>query len=284
MEKMNGSVTTENQEEFLFTYSEEERQQNTINRANAKLPLKLKYIVVPREILELGINGNDALVLAFIHSWLDTKDRFYFTNEQIGEIFNLSDVGVSKILKRLSDSGYVELGYKRKADGGQIRFVKLNPTYTNFKYQLKQSLSSNLNKVYGSNNNISNNKEVDSIRKEILKTYNEVFNRKVSLDKPTQKNIDYWLTVYSLEEIKQAIIRAKYFKHNWWVYRKNKSNEPNLSMLFRQKNTKQEKVDYIGELLNLEKPTKDQAFFLGGITDRLLNAGMFDLKGGEYNG
>jgi len=157
MKKVNGSIVRDNEEAFLFTYSEEEKQQNDINRANAELVFNSAYLTVPMELLRLGLSGNEVLILAFVNSWLcEHPNRFYFSNKRLSKMFNLTEVGVSKILKRLTNAGYIQMSYKRKADGGQIRFINV-PTYTNFNYQLKQSISSNLNKVYGSNNNINNN-------------------------------------------------------------------------------------------------------------------------------
>jgi predicted transcriptional regulator len=145
-------------EEILFTYSEAEKQANRINSSNAKLVFNWKYLVIPREMFSLGLSGNDVLILSFIHSFLcENAQRFYFTNDQLANIFNLTPNGISKILLRLKEKKLIDLSYSRKADGGQIRFVNL-PTQTNYKYQLKQSMSSYSNKVCGNNNKINNNK------------------------------------------------------------------------------------------------------------------------------
>ena len=44
MKKVNGSVVQDNEEAFLFTYSEEERQQNIINKANSELVFTPEFI------------------------------------------------------------------------------------------------------------------------------------------------------------------------------------------------------------------------------------------------
>lgn len=170
MDKIIGSVeyTDENgnkNEENLFNYDEEERQRNEINRENAKLAIKTKYLVIPIEVFKLGLSGNEAILFAFIDSWLSgEKQRFYFTNKQLADLFNISGKTISLLLTKLSKRGLISLGYKRRANGGQIRFVNIptsknvkSPTYKKVKLQLNKRLSSNLTKGYGSNNNISNN-------------------------------------------------------------------------------------------------------------------------------
>ena len=161
MESTQASITEEGDglktEHLLFTYDEEEKQRNEINAENARLISKFKYLVIPMSIFRLGLTGNETILFAFIDSWFTEEDqRFYFTNAQLGLLFNLSVQSVSIILKKLSEKKLIRLGYKRKSNGGQIRFVELM-TSTKFKYQLKESLSSNLKKVEGNNNTIKNN-------------------------------------------------------------------------------------------------------------------------------
>ena len=226
MKKVNGSIVQDNEEAFLFTYSEEEKQQNDINRANAELIFNSAYLTVPMELLRLGLSGNEVLILAFVNSWLcEHPNRFYFSNKRLSKMFNLTEVGVSKILKRLTNAGYIQMSYKRKADGGQIRFINV-PTYTNFNYQLKQSISSNLNKVYGSNNNISNNNiNIDNTvplesgttdsknstykteyGQKYIDAFNRFFNSNFRLTPARVSKLKLRFKTYTADEIAQALI------------------------------------------------------------------------------
>lgn len=183
-------------EDFFFTYSEEEKQENEINKEYSNLIFNWNYLTIPREIFDLGLSGNDAIILAFISTYRGRNNRFYFSNEQLSSMFNLSPVGISKILKKLSDKKLIDLSYKRKASGGQIRFVKLSPTNTFYKYQLKQSISSNLNNVYG-NNNINNN-NINNNPKGLQNFSNS--DRIVGGSKPkvtrSNKSIDYTINTF----------------------------------------------------------------------------------------
>jgi DNA-binding Lrp family transcriptional regulator len=167
METTKGSVTVINElgdsdTRILTTNTAEELEQNRINKENAKLIDGFAYLVIPREILLKGFSGNDALILAHIHSFLGSeKQRYYYSNEKLAKIFNLSVQGVSKIIKKLAKSGEISVSYRRMSNGGLMRFVNI-PTYTNYKTLLKQSLRPPLNKVVGIDNSIIDNKIIDN--------------------------------------------------------------------------------------------------------------------------
>lgn len=144
--------------DVLFTYSEEERQQQEVNYANAELVYSNRYLVVPMEVFNKGYSGNDALILSYIHSWKE-KDggRFFYSNERIAGMFNIAPQTVSSIISKLEKKGEIVCKRKMRAGGGQIRFIDL-ATSQNLKTQLKKNLSSNIRKHDGSNNRISNNR------------------------------------------------------------------------------------------------------------------------------
>jgi phage replication O-like protein O len=83
---------------------------------------------------------------------------------------------------------------------------------------------------------------------DILNFYNHLFNKEIRTTSTFEENMDYWMTIYSLDEIKKAMEVAK--KDKWW------SDKLTPVKLFRKKNTQGEKVDYIGDLLNKETKEK----------------------------
>jgi hypothetical protein len=105
------------------------------------------------------------------------------------------------------------------------------------------------NKVNKSKLNKIENKE--NI-KEILDFYNSHFSKNLKSSISWEDNASYWLDIYSLAEIKEAITRID--NPNWWV-NKNNNTLPTLEFVFRIKN-KNGKVDYISELLNLKINSK----------------------------
>jgi len=156
MEKQDWSFISEwdwyKREDFLFTYNEEEKQQNEINKNNVKLMFKPKYIIFKPQLLELWLTINEALVYWLIDWYLrDCSDRFYFTNEEIWNIFWFWEQNTSLIIKKLKEKWFIETNYKLKSNWWKIRFIKnLYSDYKNF-------YSPNIKKFIDNNNNINNN-------------------------------------------------------------------------------------------------------------------------------
>lgn len=160
----NGNIITD----MLFTYDEDEKQQNEINKANAELIEDLTYLTVPMEIFNMGYSGHEVFILAHIHSFLGSKNkRYFFTNDQLSKRFNISVNTVSTIIKRLENDNQICVKRKMKANGGQIRFIDLATT-RNLKLQLQKIGSSNSQKLVRSNNNIINNKISNNKKKEAV--------------------------------------------------------------------------------------------------------------------
>ena len=72
--------------------------------------------------------------------------------------------------------------------------------------------------------------------------YNDVMSTKYTSIKSIIDNFSIWITIHSLEEMKQAIDKIP--EHHFW------KDKMSLEMLFRQKNPNGEKVDRIQELIN----------------------------------
>lgn len=117
-------------EELLMPYDEELREENEVNKANASLIWNFSYIVVDAETLKLGLQPIDVLIYSFIRFYLrpEGTGRFYFSNDQIAEIFSINTDQVTRILKRLVEKGLIEVKRKIRSGGGTIRFVQLRKT------------------------------------------------------------------------------------------------------------------------------------------------------------
>jgi uncharacterized phage protein (TIGR02220 family) len=119
-------------DELLMPYDENQRQENEVNKANASLIWNFSYIVVDAETLKLGLQPIDVLIYSFIRFYLrpEGTGKFYFTNAQIAEIFDIANDQVSRILKRLIEKGLIETKRRIRGGGGLIRFVTLRNTRT----------------------------------------------------------------------------------------------------------------------------------------------------------
>jgi len=129
MERVDWSITTEyggwSNEQFLFTYSEEEREEARLNKMNAELVLKPKFIPLYPKLLQNGYGLMESALLGFIDFFLGNNDRFYCTNEQLAGLFNCSTQTISTAIKSLESRWDIVLHKKIKAWWGTIRFITL---------------------------------------------------------------------------------------------------------------------------------------------------------------
>ena len=145
--------------DVLLTYNEEERQQNEIDRENAKLVFSPKFIPQYPALLEKGLTLTECAIFGFIDFYkANGTNRFYFTNEQIAQIINCNPDTVSRAISSLEKQGLIKTSRKVKSGGGQIRFVtdisyKSDSTISTS--QTRQKLQTNENKI--NDNKINNN-------------------------------------------------------------------------------------------------------------------------------
>ncbi len=127
MEKSGWSVSLEGNwysvESMLFTYSEEEMEQNRINKNNADLILNPLFIPVYPQMIREGYSYLESIIFWFINFFLNTNDRFYCSNEQLWEMLWVSDKTISLAVKKLKDNWLIDISYKIKSNWGKIRFI-----------------------------------------------------------------------------------------------------------------------------------------------------------------
>lgn len=129
MIKTTGTATTEHdafsEEEHLFTYSEQERQDNEVNKANASLIFTPEFIPYRVNIKKrFGLTHIETLLYGFIRFYkTDNSIRFYFTSEQLGEVLDCAEKTIDNAISALKKKGLIQTSQKRKADGGTMRFI-----------------------------------------------------------------------------------------------------------------------------------------------------------------
>lgn len=150
--------------ETLFTYSEEEQEENRIAKNNAALVLKPKFIPVYPKMLQNGYSLIEATVFGFIEFFLTNNERFYCTNEQIAEMLNLSERSISAAISRLEEDGLIKNKYRIKAWWGKIRFIEMQKT-TVPNRKICESESQNMHGIYNKiiDNKISISNDIDNI-------------------------------------------------------------------------------------------------------------------------
>jgi len=88
-------------------------------------------------------------------------------------------------------------------------------------------------------------KEKEDIYTELRQHYNQTFKKKTTSNIPFSKLVDYWLTIYSLDDIKAAITNAA--ADPWW------KDKLTLVMFLRTKDKQGQPVDHICDLMERKK-------------------------------
>ena len=150
--------------ETLFTYSEEEQEENRIAKNNAALVLKPKFIPVYPEMLHYGFSLIEAAIFGFIDFFLSNNERFYCTNEQIAELLDIGERSVTWAISHLEKEWLIKTKYRIKAWWGKIRFIEKQPNATStskIRYLYKQDTPGIYNKIIDNKISISN--DIDDI-------------------------------------------------------------------------------------------------------------------------
>ena len=94
-------------------------------------------------------------------------------------------------------------------------------------------------------NNITISNDYENELQILLMVFNETFKTNYTSIDSLKNNYNHWRKIYEPAQIEQAIINVS--KDQFW------KNKMTPTILFRQKNSNKESVDYIGQFLNLKK-------------------------------
>lgn len=199
MEKSNWSFTSDNgnyqREDFLFTYSEEEKQENEINRNNAQLVLKPEFLTINYEMLHNWFTRYECALYSFIKFFLTNNDRFYCSNEQLAEMLNIGERSVSLGIEKLQKADLIKTKTKIRAWGWKIRFIELQKT-TVPNRRICDSKSQKPHYIYNNiiEDNLSNSNELDNIYSPQEKICDLNSNLPVAVEKDVNgvKFVDYY--------------------------------------------------------------------------------------------
>lgn len=208
MEKTDGSITSleegVNVEQMLFTYSENEKEEQRINKMNADLILKPQFITVDYAMLHSGYSLLETALYGFISYFLTNNEKFYCTNEQLAEMLCVSENTITNAMNRLKKDELINLTYKTKANGWKIRFVRL----TKFGFPNHKICVSEPQNLWGIYNKKIENKKIEyniNDFSELYKNYywlNKWINEKVC-NKLINLKLMQWIT---LEQIKVGLV------------------------------------------------------------------------------
>lgn len=83
---------------------------------------QLRYLVMPDYIYQDSkLNAVSIKIYCFINSY---KNPFYFTNEQLAEMFNTSVRTIENSIAQLKELEYIAVKHKTKGGGGKTRLIR----------------------------------------------------------------------------------------------------------------------------------------------------------------
>ena len=161
-----------NVQNTLFTYSEDEMEEQRINKTNASLILNPQFIPVSPQMIREWYSYLESIIYGFINFFLSCNEKFYCSNEQLWEMLWVSDKTISLAVKKLKDNWLIDISYRVKANGGKIRLIKnVNSDFTKMYSQTLQKCKGIENKeIENKKRNIKEKKTPTSID-ELVEAY-----------------------------------------------------------------------------------------------------------------
>lgn len=217
---------------------------------------KSYYAVIPAEVrYNNNITPNAKLLYGEITALCNEKGYCWASNQYFANLYNVSKVTVSRWISSLVENKFIYLELDQ--EDNNKRKILLYPINKNVNTPITKMLTP-INKNVNYNNKYNNNKNnnrVSEQNQKILDQYNDVFSTKLKSDAGWCKNAEYWLTIYTLEDVLNAIVGIK--KDAFWF------DKMDLCTLFRRKNPRGEDVDYISKMLSSYEKSKPKSFMIG---------------------
>lgn len=152
----------------------------------------------------------EAKILAFIYTY--KGDKFYFSNEQLGEQFSTHPKSVSRAIAKLKKYKFIDTKSEIKAGGGEVRFIiKRHADFvTRESTKLLPKDQPNGYSSYIKGNKIKENTPYNPPSGDLplntfLEEFNTLFSKKYRPTPALGKKLKLRLKTYTLEEILKAV-------------------------------------------------------------------------------
>lgn len=254
------------------------------------------FFIIPRQVAQdPHIKPIDEKVYAVIYWFSQMKlQRCTLSNDAIAELVGCSVVAARKGIGNLIKRGYIQASYEDVAKTKRLELVPLvvmggattvsggvipqyqggDTTVSHNKNIKEETYNNNIvveRPIVNEENNyievehqnelsalaVTDKGRVEEAAKNIIGHFNETYGTRYKTNSRSyQKNLEYWLDEYTVEEIKQAITNAQY--DQYWAPIFKKGGQA-LELLLRKEKAKTgygdvEKVDRIGQFLNTKVP------------------------------
>lgn len=173
---------------------------------------------------------NELSLLLLISSLTAEKGYCYASNKYFAELFKMSEVSISRKIKKLEKLGHVKIDYEKRGCEIKVRFIRLTKMLTDDYQKCKSTINKNVKE----NNTSINNTSIDNNYNSLLydnynRSYSSDFLQKSHSESSVKKNIFKKPTI---EEIKQYCIENNknvdaesfynFYESKNWMIGKNK--------------------------------------------------------------
>jgi hypothetical protein len=119
MEVTDGAITSVNDdytvEQTLFTYSEEERQENALNKMNADLIWQPEFFIIDYDMLHSGFSMLETALYRFIKFFLKNNEKFFISSERLAYMLCVSENTIDNAIKTLKEKKLIGTTSKPRA-------------------------------------------------------------------------------------------------------------------------------------------------------------------------
>lgn len=113
-------------EKMLFTYSENEMQENIINKNNASLINYADFYPLYTWFMYSDLSLIECVILSYLYYWTKNWKWIYTSNDELAKLTKSSRAVITKTLKHLSDLWYIDMKIKRIVWAWTDRKMKIN--------------------------------------------------------------------------------------------------------------------------------------------------------------
>lgn len=113
-------------EKTLFTYSENEKQENIINKNNASLINYADFYPLYTWFIYNDLSLTECVILSYLYYWTKNWKWIYTSNDELARLTKSSRAVITKVLKHLSDLWYIDMKIKRIVWAWTDRKMKIN--------------------------------------------------------------------------------------------------------------------------------------------------------------
>lgn len=210
MKETGGSIIDWNYESFLFTYSEEERQTNEINKTNAKKVYSPEFIpFYLDEVKKRKLQNSEWIIYWFIRFYMKNWWwRFYFNSEQISEMLGIGVWTIDNTISKFSKLWIIETSRKVKSWWWTLRFI--NAVYTVSDLIHRWSLTSSTDELHINKNNINKNKNIHITANADDDLVFSFISTSVGYAVETKKEVTAIFWKYkTFDQIRELVVKAK---------------------------------------------------------------------------